>query len=372
MLPRLMPCYTTLYRDKTKTDESLYYESSGQAFNIGDTVSRKPSSIHSFFLTLYPRHEENYFKDMVAVTAQVVVPEYTKIYPSDDGYLTKTITVIRVYSGSEELDFDSLAKVMEGFRVSTNLGKESLQLLSALASNEVLVREVMKDSRVDLSRLQNFFWCSICRGCEKTVEMLIDEHQVELTSYELSLALSHHQSKIAFHILEHPRMQLPVDYYVFDAALYANNVEMIQRLLEDGKCDPSVDLQECLLIAVKFGFIDIVRILIQDSRVSLSGKGNECLKYAVFRNDIELVSLLLSDELCDPSVIKYDVSPNGDLFITGDLGGYPINPIDSQIISNEIFTLLLVHSKVDIDKLPDNVRQYVQHILIPKSNGART
>jgi hypothetical protein len=87
----------------------------------------------------------------------------------------------------------------------------------------------------------------------------------------------------------------------FKDAVRANDVEAVQRLLQDPNVDPTADKSHALLWASYQGFTDVVRVLLQDPRVDPSVREQIALSYASEYGRLPVVQMLLQDPRVDPS-----------------------------------------------------------------------
>jgi ankyrin repeat protein len=87
----------------------------------------------------------------------------------------------------------------------------------------------------------------------------------------------------------------------FIHAISRTNIEIINRLLEENRVDPSADNNKAIRIASQKGHLDIVNRLLEDPRVDPSAYNNSAIKWASQNGHFDIVNRLLEDPRVDPS-----------------------------------------------------------------------
>jgi ankyrin repeat protein len=88
----------------------------------------------------------------------------------------------------------------------------------------------------------------------------------------------------------------PDDYnFVLRKASKYGHIEVVNRLLEDPRVDPSTLNNLALSWASKYGHIEVVNRLLEDPRVDPSANDNLAILWATINNHIKIVSRLLDD-----------------------------------------------------------------------------
>jgi hypothetical protein len=86
----------------------------------------------------------------------------------------------------------------------------------------------------------------------------------------------------------------------FLIAITKNNTELISKLLQDSRVDPSDDDDWAIVLAFKFGHYDSIKILLEDKRTNPSNRNNVPLQLASFFPEEKFIKLLLNDPRVNP------------------------------------------------------------------------
>ncbi len=89
--------------------------------------------------------------------------------------------------------------------------------------------------------------------------------------------------------------------YAIKAASGKGFSDIVKFLLQDKRVDPSDDNNFAIEVASERGFTDIVELLLQDNRVDPSDDNNGALKIACLKRRTDIIKLLLKDKRVDPS-----------------------------------------------------------------------
>ena len=149
--------------------------------------------------------------------------------------------------------------------------------------------------------------------------------------------------------------------------LYAaknNHIQRAQRLLADGKFDPSVDDNSTLVWACENGISEVVKVLLLDSRVDPTVREGYCLSEACFLGHVEVVRLLLQDGRIEPtlnnSLCLFNACLQGHIdvitlllndgrVVVEDTNEDGVNCLEIAVLNNDddVVKLLLEHQKAE-------------------------
>lgn len=94
--------------------------------------------------------------------------------------------------------------------------------------------------------------------------------------------------------------QQELDFAVFMDFIEQGDYDRVVEYLEAG-IDPSQNENYAIVIASRYGHLEIVRRLLQDERVNPAEHDNDAIVYAAFNDNVEIVRLLLQDERVNPA-----------------------------------------------------------------------
>jgi hypothetical protein len=103
-------------------------------------------------------------------------------------------------------------------------------------------------------------------------------------------------------LLNDPRVD-PSDRYheAIRCASINGHVEVVKLLLNDPRVDPSADNNAAIRLASNDGHVEVVKVLLNDPRVDPSDRDNEAVRWASKKGHVVVVKLLLNDPRVDPS-----------------------------------------------------------------------
>ena len=144
-------------------------------------------------------------------------------------------------------------------------------------------------------------------------------------------------------------------------AIKRDDLEVVRKLLEDPRVDPTVNDNWAIQVASDNGHLEVVRLLLADPRVDPSADDNWAIRQASENDHLEVVRLLLADPRVDPSVddnwVIRQASENGQTEIVRLLLADPrVDPSDkdnwairraSENGQTEVVRLLLADPRVD-------------------------
>ncbi|KAJ3071177.1 hypothetical protein HDU98_005694 [Podochytrium sp. JEL0797] len=111
-------------------------------------------------------------------------------------------------------------------------------------------------------------------------------------SAALLFAVSHGHVNAVMHLLADPRIK-GKENDVFLGAIQLSHFELVHRLLESDRVDPSAENNVAIQMVAMSGDVDLCRMLLADPRVDPSDDGNTALREAVLYNRLPIVELLL-------------------------------------------------------------------------------
>ena len=79
------------------------------------------------------------------------------------------------------------------------------------------------------------------------------------------------------------------------------DIDVVNRLLDDPRVDPSADNNCAIRSAAKNGHLDVVNRLLEDPRVDPSSNNNCAIRWAAKNGHLDVVNRLLEDLRVDPS-----------------------------------------------------------------------
>ena len=86
------------------------------------------------------------------------------------------------------------------------------------------------------------------------------------------------------------------------------NTETLKLLLQDSRIDPSAQNNNFIILASKYGHLEIVKLLLQDFRVDPSAQNNKAIKKACKNNHFEIVEILMKDRRFRKIIIDDETS----------------------------------------------------------------
>lgn len=118
------------------------------------------------------------------------------------------------------------------------------------------------------------------------------------------------------------------------------NPDVVNRLLEDNRVDPSDKNNYAIIAASKCGHLDIVNRLLADSRVNPTDQNNLAIRFAMEYNHLHVVDRLLIDQRIDPS--KFDTS-----IVMGVVKNSHVDIINKLLLDGRIDPTIILKCAVD-------------------------
>lgn len=95
---------------------------------------------------------------------------------------------------------------------------------------------------------------------------------------------------------------LVIDYQDFESAVRFSQTNVVKKLLQDPRFDPSANSNSLIRIAAQKGNLEIFKCLLNDSRVDPSDNENAAINIAEMWRHDDIVDLLLDDDRVNPSI----------------------------------------------------------------------
>jgi hypothetical protein len=99
------------------------------------------------------------------------------------------------------------------------------------------------------------------------------------------------------------KCHLPIAYITrgLETAIFHGQNEILERLLQDQRADPSANYNNAVFVAAQRGHLRVLEILLQDRRVDPSVNNNCAFRFAARNGHLAVVKRLLEDNRVDPS-----------------------------------------------------------------------
>lgn len=126
------------------------------------------------------------------------------------------------------------------------------------------------------------------------------EHSVEINRDILINAIKHNRINIMREILSDPRVEL--DNMILHEATITNHMGVIKTIINHWQncVKKTVDINFMLLVAISRGSLRVVKSLFAYDFIDPGVKHNSAIDYAISCGDVELVEQLLRDPRCNP------------------------------------------------------------------------
>lgn len=118
-------------------------------------------------------------------------------------------------------------------------------------------------------------------------------------------------------LLEDPRIDLSIMKGFFVNIISTGNIDVINRFLEYPNIDPSDNKNAAIGLASFYGYLDIMDRLMEDPRVDPSDNNNDAIKTVAEYGNIDAFNKLLEDPRVDPSV-----NNNYTIRVSSHIGSY--------------------------------------------------
>lgn len=157
-------------------------------------------------------------------------------------------------------------------------------------------------------------------------------------------------------------------------AIHSGNPELVQRLLNDSRVDPSASRNYPIQLAVQLGLDEIVDVLLADRRVNPADRNKLALRDAIQTGNFRIAQKLLNDRRIDPSdrgneLIRWAVANENwdavDLLLT-----------DPRVLSG-LIRFPIAEIEDDVDEILLKLERLIPHFRIdyylnPSSPGFKT
>jgi len=223
---------------------------------------------------------------------------FDNVLPSVQDYLPLgrhaiDIMMMSMLNGKErtEKEFVQLFK-------QSGLKLQNIYETRALASFLEVVKELLKDSRVDPSAKDNYAVSLAAeKGFVEVVRELLKDSRVDPSAddnYAIYWASRNGHLECVKELLKDSRVN-PADSTnrSIRAACEGGFTEIVLELLKHERVNPADDENSCLCTASKNGHLEIVKALLKDPRVDPSARSNTPIKWGSHKGHCEIVTLLL-------------------------------------------------------------------------------
>jgi surface antigen len=123
-----------------------------------------------------------------------------------------------------------------------------------------------------------------------------------LNNYAIRIASLNGHLEVVVRLLQDGRVDpSALNNDAFGCASEKGHLAVVDRLLQDGRVDPSADNNYAIRWASRNGHIAVVNRLLQDERVDPSADNNYAIRWASLKGDLAVIERLLGDERVDPS-----------------------------------------------------------------------
>lgn len=176
-------------------------------------------------------------------------------------------------------DYDAVETLLHDPRVSPVMSEwsEPLLTLAARKGSKYVVEDLLYDNRIDPTVLYN----------GKT---------------PLDVAMENSHWKVVKRLLQNSRVRRAADIQeVFQQAVSAGRVAIVNMLLEEPQVDPSAGYNRPIITAARNGHTNVVYVLIRDDRVDPGDDRNQAIRDASFNGHAQVVAILIRDVRVDPS-----------------------------------------------------------------------
>ncbi|KAJ3315106.1 hypothetical protein HDV04_004247 [Boothiomyces sp. JEL0838] len=219
------------------------------------------------------------------------------IDPSADG--NKALKLAVKY---ERLNFITL--LLKDSRVDPSIQNNKILNLACKLGLLEDVKILLQDTRVNPSDNQNACILQACINGKAEIVNLLISHGVDPSCQDnlpLRLAVMHNHEKVVQVLLDDHRVDPNThSNQPLISACKQGNLAIVKLLIKKG-CDPSINFNNGLLYASKYGYAQIVNELLQNPRVHPSDYKNLCLLAASQNGHSNVVQVLLDDGRVYPS-----------------------------------------------------------------------
>jgi ankyrin repeat protein len=181
---------------------------------------------------------------------------------------------------------------------------------ASINGNLDIVKTLLLDSRVDPS---------------------IEENEA------LELAVLSGNADIVSFLLKDPRIT-SIDEYILLKAIISRNEETVKVLLSDPRIDPSVNDNNSIKTALRYGDLDMVKLLLNDPRVDPSSDNNYLIKEAARKGYSSVVDILLRD----PRIDVFQTDTLNSEFLKQYIKNFIEEPLSGLVVMNNLYDIGII------------------------------
>lgn len=187
--------------------------------------------------------------------------------------------------------------------------------------NRIHFPNILSDTRINPCS-KGYLYNACYNGCERTVKLILQYYDKLITnkvaniskniipSYEhLSLAF---RKPLRMDIIElifpYPTVQISkYNNHCLVMAVITDNMYLVEKFMNDVRCNPTLDIHECLYYASICGFTDIVKFFLNDPRTDVSQKGNRAIIGAERFDRRDIIDILMDHPTFDISADNFSL-----------------------------------------------------------------
>jgi ankyrin repeat protein len=182
--------------------------------------------------------------------------------------------------------------------------RDSLALQIAAADGRLeIVRLFLADGRVDVKAFCGFPIIWAARGGHVDVVADLCGTMSELWIFAAAGFVLGGLSTIEAMLKDGRVHRDAIEFVIVLASLFGN-LEIVERLLQDERVDPSALNNYAIRSAAEYGHLAVVDGLLQDKRVDPSARNNAAIRSAAKNGHLAVVDRLLQDGRVDPSALN--------------------------------------------------------------------
>jgi ankyrin repeat protein len=194
---------------------------------------------------------------------------------------------------------DIVERFLEDERVNPAAYSNEALAMAATGGHSTVVARLLKNERVKSSKESCPLTVAVINGNLDIVDMLLNDSKIDPGKNEsIILASQHNYLNILNRLLQDHRVDPSIrDNYSIEIAAQNGHLSIVERLLHDPRVDVSND--QAIGRAAEYGHLDIVICLSKHSNPG--GNLNYAIRHASLNGHIDIVNLLLKDRRVDPS-----------------------------------------------------------------------
>jgi hypothetical protein len=184
------------------------------------------------------------------------------------------------------------------------------KLTKAVLSNIEILKLVLQDPSINDININYLIKIAARKGYSEAVKILLQCPNINLDGIIYKAVEYGHLAVVEILLqedqgLSHGRLRVDPsseDNKAIKIASQNNNLEIVDRLLQDQRVDPSSEDNYLIQAASSNGHLKMVNRLLKDQRVDPSANSNWAIQAASSIGHLKMVNRLLEDDRVDPSV----------------------------------------------------------------------